>query len=131
QAREALSASIDDDVNLEMPLLVVGGELRPTFDEIKTLEAAVQVAQPSSGANKALAPLIKMATDTAEGPWPPTREVTAAIVKQIDGAMTQSPNLPPKFFATQLERILLETRAYKRRTLFGAARIRADLSFGG
>ncbi len=130
QAREALSASIDDDSHLEMPLLVIGGELRPTFDEVKTLEAAAQVAQPSSNVNKALLPLLKMATDTAEGPWPPTREVTTHILKQIELAMTQSPGLTPKFFATQLERLLLESRAYKRRTLLGAPRIRAELGFG-
>jgi hypothetical protein len=130
QARDALAASLDDDAQLEMPILIVGGELRPSFDEIRTLEAAAQIAQPSSSANKALAPLVKLATDTAQAPHPPTREVTVHVVKQLELAMAASPGLPPKFFSTQLERLLLEGRAYKRRTLFGAPRIRAELVFG-
>jgi hypothetical protein len=128
--RRVLAESLDDGTDLDPPLVLVGGELRPTFDEIEMLRTTVGVAQPIAGGDKKVLGAIALAQEalgTSIGPRP---DAAIGLAKQIEGA-TASLSLPPRYVAAQVERALLEGRKLKRRTLLGAARIRAEISIGG
>ena len=127
--RDVVAASFDDETMLELPIVLVGGELRPSFEESDTLKLAAQIAQPLAVSNKALPPLLKQVETLTESAWTATRDMTTNLVRQIEQAAQGTGGLPPRYFATQLERALVEGRKYKKRVLFGGTRLRAELVF--
>jgi hypothetical protein len=60
---------------------------------------------------------------------PPRSDTALGLARQIEVG-SASLSLPPRYVASEVERALLEGRKYKRRTLLGAARVRADLLIG-
>ena len=130
QLNMAVDRALEDANDLEMPLFLVAGELKPTYDEVEMLKAAVRVAQPLSNNDKRFAATIAVATEAANASAPPSNETAAAMSRQIEAALREL-SLPPRYLAENVERILLEGRAYKKRTVLGEQRIRCDLSLGG
>ncbi|MDI1475990.1 DUF2169 domain-containing protein [Polyangium sp. y55x31] len=127
EIRRALAESLEDQNNWHPPLLAVAGDLRPVFDELEGLRAAVSVAQTVAGGDKRLLAAIAVAQEAIAAPVPPRPDTVLALGRQIEAA-SSSLSLPPRYVASEVERILLEGRKYKRRTLLGATRIRADLT---
>jgi hypothetical protein len=126
EIRRALADGFDD-ADLDPPLALVAGELRLVFDETETLRVTVAVAQPVAGGDKKVLAAIALAQEalgTSIGPRP---DAALSLSRQIESA-TASLSLPPRYVAAQVERALLEGRKLKRRTLRGAARVRADLA---
>jgi hypothetical protein len=128
--RRALADSLDDAGDLDPPLVLVAGELRPTFDEIEQLRATVAIAQPVAGTDKKLLSAIAVAQEALGAQIPPRPDATLGFARQIENA-SLSLSLPVRYVAAEVERVLLEGRKYKRRPLFGATRVRADLIVGG
>jgi hypothetical protein len=126
----AIERALDDANDLEMPLFLVSGELKPTWDEVEMLKAAVRVAQPLATNDKRLTAAVTVANDAASASTPPSTETAAALSRQVESALRDL-SLPPRYFAENVERILLEGRAYKKRTVLGELRIRCDLALGG
>lgn len=127
--RSALADSLDDLVDLEPPFVLVAGELRPLFDEVETLRAAVAIARPVAGGDKRLLATLAIAEESLASPVPPRSDTALGLSRQIEQASV-SLSLPARYVASEVERVLLEGRKYKRRTLLGAARVRADLIVG-
>jgi hypothetical protein len=128
--RRAAEVAATDPNDLEIPLFLVAGDLRPSYDEIEQLKTAVRIAQPLATSDKRLAGLLAVANEMCAGAVPAPAERIVSTCKQIEAA-TQQANLPPRFLADAVERHLLEQRAYKKRLLFGQPRIRADFVFAG
>jgi hypothetical protein len=128
EIRRALAESLDDDLlDLEPPVLLVAGELRPTFDELETLRASVSVAQPVAGGDKKLLAAIAIAQEALAAPLGPRPDAALGLSRQIEQA-SASLSLPARYVASEVERLLLDGRKYRRRTLLGAGRVRADLT---
>ncbi|UQA56215.1 DUF2169 family type VI secretion system accessory protein [Polyangium aurulentum] len=127
EIRRALADSLDDLVDFHPPLVIVAGELRPLFDELETLRTTVSVAQPVAGGDKRLLAAIAVAQEAIAAPIPPRADTVLGLARNIESA-SASLSLPPRYVASEVERLLLEGRKYKRRPLLGAPRIRADLT---
>ncbi|MFO0611585.1 MAG: DUF2169 domain-containing protein [Polyangiaceae bacterium] len=121
---------LDDPNDLEMPLLLVSGELKPQMDELEVLKAMVRVAKPLSSNDKKLTTALALANEAVSATPPAPTETLVALARQIEQA-TRDLNLPNRYFGEVVDRILLDARHYKRRVLLGATRIRADLSVAG
>ncbi|APR82001.1 pentapeptide repeat family protein [Minicystis rosea] len=126
----ALADSLEEIVDLEPPLVVVAGELKPTFDELETLKTAVAVAQPVAGTDKKLGAAIAVAQEAIAAPIAPRPDTTLGMARQIEQA-SGALSLPPRYVAGEVERLLLEGRKYRRRPLLGEPRVRADLVLAG
>lgn len=125
----SVDALLDDPYEVEIPLLLVEGEVKPTMDEVKTLRVAAELAKPLAGDNKRIHAILALANDTLTRAVAPIPESAAALFKQLEAAIHEQP-LPSRHFADLVDRTLLESRSYKRRTLLGAPRIRAELTLG-
>ncbi|NUP06015.1 MAG: DUF2169 domain-containing protein [Polyangiaceae bacterium] len=122
-------ALLEDPQDFEIPLFLVEGEARPTMDEVETLKVALELAKPLAGTNKRVLGAIASASDALSRTAPPVPEVAAALYKQLDAATTEL-SLPTRHLSSQVDRTLLDARSYKKRTLLGSPRIRADLTLG-
>jgi len=128
EIRRALAECLDDLDDLEPPMLLVAGEMRPLFDEIEMLRTTIAVAQQVAGGDKKVLATIAVGQEAAAASIPPRPETTLGFIRQIEQAAL-SLNLPTRYVPAEVERILTEGRKYKRRTILGAPRIRADLTF--
>ncbi|MFT3767228.1 MAG: hypothetical protein QM820_17155 [Minicystis sp.] len=126
----ALADSLEEIVDLEPPVVLVSGELRPTFDEMETLKTTVAVAQPVAGTDKKLLAAIAVAQEAIAAPVAPRPDATLGLARAIEQA-SGALSLPPRYVATEVERLLLEGRKYRRRPLAGAPQVRADLVLSG
>jgi hypothetical protein len=129
EVRNALADSLDDPFDLDPPFVLVAGELRALFDEVETLRAAVAIARPVAGGDKKLLATLAIAEESLASPIPPRFDTALGLSRQIEQASTAL-SLPPRYVASEVERVLLEGRKYKRRTLLGAPRVRAELLIG-
>ncbi|APR77400.1 D-alanyl-D-alanine carboxypeptidase [Minicystis rosea] len=125
EIRRALADGLDD-ADLDPPLALVSGELKLIFDETETLRVTVAVAQPVAGGDKKVLAAIALAQEALGTTIGPRPDAALSLARQIESA-TASLSLPPRYVAAEVERALLEGRKLKRRTLRGAARVRADL----
>lgn len=122
----AVERGLDDANDLELPLFLVGGELRPTFDEVEALRAAVAVAQPLAGSDKRVGAAVAVANDALASSNPIPRQTAVGLLRQVESA-TASLSLPPRYLAEQVEHALLVNRRYRKPTILGEGRVRADL----
>jgi hypothetical protein len=125
----AVERSLDDANDLEIPLFLVAGDLRPTLDEIEALRAGVAVAQPLSGSDKRVGAAVAVAAEALAAPNPPMRQTAVSLLRQIEAA-TASLSLPPRYVAEQVEHALLTNRRYRKPTILGETRIRTELTSG-
>jgi hypothetical protein len=124
--RGTLASCLDDLTDFDPPLLLLAGELRPTFDEVELLRATLSIALTVAGMDKKLLTTIALAQQALAAESPPRPEVAIGLSRQLEQAAS-SLSLPPRYLASQAERVLVENRKLKRRTLLGAPRVRADL----
>lgn len=125
----SLDALFDDQGDFEIPLLLVEGEVRPTMDAVETLRVAASIAKPFGGNNKRVQAALAAASDALSASATLTSEAAVVLYKQLE-ASTHDLSLPSRYLADLVDRILLEARSFKKRTLLGAPRIRADFSIG-
>jgi hypothetical protein len=132
-AAEALALAFDELLDepgeLDIPLFLVEGDVRPTMDEVEALRVAVEHAKPLAGVNKRVLAALAAAGDALGRTTPPQAEAAVALHRQLEAA-TGELGLPPRHLAELVDRTLREARSYKRRTLLGAPRLRAELTFG-
>lgn len=128
--RRALGESLDDLSDLDPPLVLCAGELVPKFDDLDALRVSVAVASSVAGTDKRMLSTIAVAQEALSATLPPAPETLRNLAKQIETA-SGTLNVPPRFLANHVERILVENRNYKRRMILGALRVRADLVFAG
>lgn len=128
--RAAAESALLDANDLEIPLFLVAGELRPSFDEVEHLKASARAAQPLAANDKRLAATLAVVNELTASATPAPSETLAALQKQIESAVLSS-SLPNRYLADAVDRSLLEQRAYKKRLVLGQRRIRADFLFPG
>jgi hypothetical protein len=128
-ARSALDEMLDEVLDLDPPLVLLGGELRPTFDETETLRTTIAVAQPVAGGDKRLLASIAVAQESLAGGVPPRPDAALGLARNIE-QNSLALSLPPRYVGTEVDRLLLEGRKYKRRPLLGSPRVRAELVTG-
>jgi len=128
--RRTFAESLEDQTDLDPPLVFCAGELQPKFDELETLRVSISVANSVAGTDKRMLGAIAVAQEATSASLPPAPETLRNLAKQIETA-SGSLNLPPRFLVNHVERILVENRHYKRRMILGASRVRADLVFAG
>jgi hypothetical protein len=114
----------DDDDDLDPPLHLMQGEARAIFDEVESLRAVVSIAQPLAASDKRLQAAVAAANEALAGK--PSADQATSLIRQIETA-SGSLSLPPRYIASQTERILLEDRKFKKRVLFGKERFRVAL----
>jgi hypothetical protein len=129
EIRGALAESLEDVTDFDLPLVLVAGELRPSFDEVETLRATVAAAQLVAKSDKKVVPALTIAQEALAGPAP-RPDTALSLTRQIEQAAA-SLSLPPRYIPAQVERVLLEERKFKRRTLLGSPRVRAEIAMPG
>ena len=125
-----LADSLEDVDELDRPLVLVAGELRPTFDELETLAATVAVVKQVAGTDKKVLASLALGQEALAAPIAPRPKTTIGLVRQLEQAAS-SLQLPPRYVPAEVERVLVEGRKYKRRTVLGDVRMRADLALAG
>lgn len=128
-ARGALDEMLDEVLDLDPPLVLLGGELRPTFDEAETLRTTIAVAQPVAGGDKRLLQSITVAQEALASGVPPRPDAALGLARNIE-QNSLALSLPPRYVGTEVDRLLLEGRKYKRRPLLGSPRVRCELVAG-
>jgi hypothetical protein len=128
--RRAWEESFADSGDLEPPLVLVAGDLRPTYDEFERLRATLGAALPVAGGDKRLVALCATAEELLAKGASVGPDAAVGLARQIEQASASMP-IPPRYVAREAERALLEGRRYKRRTLLGSPRIRCDFGAPG
>ncbi|MFO0588381.1 MAG: DUF2169 domain-containing protein [Polyangiaceae bacterium] len=124
RTRELVEEAFDDAEQLELPLVVIAGTLKPTHDDVAVLRATVHAGQPLSLTNKPLQTALKVIEEAIDGGGSPSGEATAALLRQAEQAAGQLWG----YLQSQVTRAVLEERHFKRRTVLGEVRIRAELA---
>ncbi|MBL8743056.1 MAG: hypothetical protein JNK04_18230 [Myxococcales bacterium] len=122
-------ALLDDAHDFDIPLFLVEGQVKPTMDELETLRVAVELAKPLAGSNKRVQAALALASDALARTTPPLPDSAIALYRQLEAA-TGELALPSRHLADLVDRTLLEARSYRKRTLLGEPRIRAELAQG-
>jgi hypothetical protein len=111
------------------PLLVLGCDVELLFDDVERLKALVAIIRPLVGLDAELRGLVETAQDAlkmVEAPLPAI--VAADLSSKLREAFSRSRrNLRVDDVA---DRVLLERRAYRRQTVFGAVLLRARITDG-
>jgi hypothetical protein len=124
RVRDLIDEAFDDPAQLELPLAIVAGTLRPTHDDLAILRATVRAGQPLSLTNKPLQAALKVLQEAVDASVAPPGEATAALLRQVE---TAAGPLWSYLFA-HAHRTVVEERHFKRRTVLGEPRLRADLT---
>ncbi len=127
-----LAEAVDEDGVLVPPTVVMAGEMALQFSVVERLKATVAVVSPFAPADKRLTELCEQATALLGSDFKCTTAAAEALVQKLREAFGgQARGVPPGFLDDGVERILLEDRAYDRRTVLGKACLRATLSLSG
>ncbi|NUP07198.1 MAG: DUF2169 domain-containing protein [Polyangiaceae bacterium] len=121
-----IESILRDTERMELPLVLVEGELKPVFDELETLKLTIAAAQPFAGADKKLSDMLRIANEMLASPLPAQREAALSLARQIEQSAAPS-TMPPRYVAQQVQRALLEQRHFKQRNVFGGPHLRVDL----
>ncbi|NUP07518.1 MAG: DUF2169 domain-containing protein [Polyangiaceae bacterium] len=124
-----LRRSVESDFFVP-PLVVTDGLLSLSYDELRALEIAVQVAAPLATADEALRGAVERARVGLANPDAFSerglQDLAQALMERFRAA---AHGLPAGFLKKQTERLLLDRRAYKRRSFMNAEWLRAEIVF--
>jgi hypothetical protein len=129
----AVERAVRDDGKYVPPFLLIGGEVRFTFDELTTLRIALSIASPFASGDEGLKSASADAREflrlsDAHTPAGMAEGFTTRIQEAFRKARR---SVAASYLDEQLERALLERRSYHRREVFGAPHLRALLTVGG
>ncbi len=121
-------ASLSDQ-GFEPPLSLIEGTLEFSFDEVAQLKASISVLLPLAQDDEELKEVLNAATHLITASLTPHLGIVAAEhIGRVKEALSRSSRmLPSDYLESHVQRMLLEQRAYKRKTLFGKTWIRAEL----
>lgn len=108
-------------------MLLLSGELRFEFDEYETLRAVVSAAAPFAPQDADLRAAVEAATAFTSTPGLlAAPEVSAEMTRRVREAFARAQRpVPATYIEDQSERVLLEARAYQKRSVFGAPHLRS------
>jgi hypothetical protein len=130
---DAVTDALGPDARLRPPLVVVAGDLRFPFDELSALRATMGTALPFAAGDAPLREALDAAAAALASPSStPPDALAERLSRRIAEVFSQGARaLPPGFFAAQIERALLQRRAYQRRALLGGDPLRALVALAG
>jgi hypothetical protein len=118
---------------LTPPLVLVAGELTMLFDAAESLKAALGAVAPfAMGADKKLKEAFDAAAEGLKSPWlqGSTRAIETLHGRVVEAFSQGAWSLPHGWLEQQIERAVVERRAYQRRKVLGQPRVRALLGGG-
>lgn len=120
-----------DDGRFYGPIVLIAGDLQMPFDELKTLEATVTTVTPLLGNDESLRGSVEVAKEFLKLSGLSTSPaVTEGLTNRVREAWNGGKRaVPPGYLDAQVERALLEQRAYQRRSVLGGKRLRALFHF--
>jgi hypothetical protein len=126
----AMFDAISEAGRFTPPVVLLNGELRLPFDELKLLEATIAAAGPlATEENKRLKDALDAATEVLKTPLLQAPASVEAMAQRLRDALQQTrKNLGVD---THVERVLLGERRFQRRVVFGDEHLRAVLSPSG
>ena len=134
----ALHEAIRSDGSLEAPLALVSGELSFPFDPWESLQATIAASAPYAS-DKRVKDAVEGVQEVMKTPGvqraPGVAEALSSRVREAV-AQVQGPQLPgraqsPASIDAQVERMLVEQRAYQKRSVLGQTWIRSLLHTSG
>lgn len=128
--REAQELALYDEACLDAPIGVVRGKLTPSLDPLAALQALAAMAQAAAQRDKRVLPLSQAIEDTMAGLGPCTWRAFERFAAQLDGWLA-SLGSGAAYASEAIPRRLLEQRAFRRQSLLGEERLRADLEIEG
>jgi hypothetical protein len=128
----AVSEAMTEDGAFEPPLVVAVGELEALFDEAETLRLLIAAASPLAPGDKRLKEILDQAAEVMKTPLGGSPEVTLGLITRLREAWSKASRiLPADYLDHHTRRLLLDQRLYQKRTLGGAAWIRAHFTPAG
>ncbi|MFO0761391.1 MAG: DUF2169 domain-containing protein [Byssovorax sp.] len=128
----ALDEAVGDDGRFEPPLMLLSGELEFSFDEVERLRATAAAMAPLAGDVPKLPEQLEKVQTYLKTPWAQgSGEAAAEQIEKLEGVFTAAKVRVPAHIEKQAERMLLEQRCYKMRTVFGKRWIRSALGASG
>jgi hypothetical protein len=126
----AMLEAISETGRFTPPLVLLNGELRFPFDELKLLEATITAVGPlATEENKKLKEALDAANEVLRTPLLQAPASVEAAAQRLRDALQQTrKNLA---LDTHVERVLLGERRFQRRVVFGDEHLRAVLSPSG
>jgi hypothetical protein len=130
---DALATAVRPDGRFVPPVVLLVGEIAFPFDEVETLRATVTTALPLVGTDENLRSSVELSKEFLRLPGltssPAVAEgLTTRVRDAFNGARRA---VPANYLDTQTERVLLEQRAYQKRTVLGGKRLRALFTLAG
>ncbi|NUO54920.1 MAG: DUF2169 domain-containing protein, partial [Polyangiaceae bacterium] len=113
------------------PVAVTEGTIKLSYDELQVLQVALQIAAPFVAVEKRLKPVHDRAQETASAQdiasEASLRAITRELFKQFHSCVR---SVDAGYLESETERVLLDRRAYKRRSFLDAEWLRAELVIG-
>jgi hypothetical protein len=130
--KRALDGAVDEDGRFTAPLVLLSGELELPFDEVETLKATAMAARPLSGGDKKLKEALDVVDELLKTPWlSGSGGIAEGLTEKVREAFASAKRMVPgDYLDAHTERMLLEQRAYQRRTVYGRKWIRSVMRAG-
>jgi hypothetical protein len=129
----ALASAVTEDGTFVPPLVLVAGELEFPFDEVETLKATMAALTPLASGDKKLKETLDTTEELLKTPWlKGASNIAEGLTAKLKEVFAQGNRmLPPRYLESHTERMLLEQRAYQKRTVLGKVCIRSLLQVPG
>ncbi|MFO0758099.1 MAG: DUF2169 domain-containing protein [Byssovorax sp.] len=130
---QTLTSAIRPDGKFLPQLNLLAGDLQLPFDELETLKATTTTVAPLVGQDEALKVSVEVAKEFLRTPGLLSSAATAeGLTNRIKDSFGAGRRMVPQgYLEQQVERVLLEKRAYSRREVFGGRFLRAFVHLGG
>jgi hypothetical protein len=130
---DALATAVRPDGRYVPPVLLLAGEIAFPFDEVETLKATVTTALPLVGTDESLKSAVELSKEFLRLPGLTSSPAVAdGLTSRVRDAFAGARRaVPANYLDAQTERVLLEQRAYQRRTILGGKRLRALFTLAG
>jgi hypothetical protein len=127
---EAIGHAVDHTGTFTPPLVLVSGEVFFPFDELETLKATLTAVTPLVSGDKRLQEVVDTVTELLKTPWlQSSSNVAEGQTQRLKDAFAQSGRMvSPTYLEQHTDRVLLEQRAYQKRTVLGDTYIRSLFS---
>jgi hypothetical protein len=127
RARALVAEAFADPNQLDLPIAVIAGALAPAHDDFEVLRATLAVASPLASASKDLKAALKRVEEALASGYAPAAETVSTLLREVEEAAgTMGGHV-----RGSVQRIAVDGRRYKLRTVLGEARIRAELTTRG
>lgn len=130
----AMSRAVNEDGIFVPPLVLMAGELTLPFDEVEVLKATLAAVSPLVSGDVKLQAAVDTAQKLLQTAWltAGASEIAQNLTAKVKEAFGQAGRaVSPRYLDHHTERILLQQRAYQKRTILGKSSVRGVLTVPG